>query len=160
MICHYIKYLCSPSSTNDSLIKYGVYSFEYQFLFRLLTFTNKLVFSLNNNFKDPKALTDLLMPNIVKQGPTDSTLADHNLRNKGDLDEATSLSRFGDISFGFIFPKFINHRRLNRWKLPSVYCLLITDHWKLPSLCFADLVITIEVEVSETENSNSPYDCP
>jgi len=53
------------------------------------------------------------MPNIVKQGPTDSTLADHNLRNKGDLDEATSLSRFGDISFGFIFPKFINHTFLD-----------------------------------------------
>jgi hypothetical protein len=99
---------CSPNSTNDALVKYGLYSFEYRFLFRLLTFTNKLVFSLNNNFTAPKALTDLLRPNIVRQGPTDSTLTDHNLRNKGDLDVATSLSRFGDMTFGFIFPKFIN----------------------------------------------------
>jgi hypothetical protein len=90
------------------LIKYGLYSFEYRFLFRLLTFTNKLVYSLNNNFTAPKALTNLLRPNIVRQGPTDSTLKDHNLRNKGDLDVATSLSRFGDMTFGFIFPKFIN----------------------------------------------------
>ena len=99
---------CSPNSTNDVLIKYGLYSFKYRFLFRLLTFTNKLVYSLNNNLTAPKALTDLLRPNIARQGPTDFTLTDHNLRNKGDLDVATSLSRFGDMTFGFIFPKFIN----------------------------------------------------
>ena len=99
---------CSPNSANEVLIKYGLYSFEYRFLFRLLTFTNKLVYSLNNNFTAPKALTDLLRPNIVRQGPTDSAQTDHNLRNKGDLDVATSVSRFGDMTFGYIFPKFIN----------------------------------------------------
>jgi len=90
---------CSPNSANEVLIKYGLYSFEYQFLFRLLTITNKLVYSLNNNFTAPKALTDLLRPNIVRQGPTDSAQTDHNLRNKGDLDVATSVSRFGDMTF-------------------------------------------------------------
>jgi len=50
----------------------------------------------------------LLRPNIVRQNPTDSTLTDNNLGNKGDLDEATSLSRFWDMTFRLIFPKFVN----------------------------------------------------
>ena len=72
-----------------------------------MTFTNKLVFNLTNRLTALKALTDLLRPNIMRQGLFNTNITDHSLRNKHDLDVAASGSKFGYMTFGFIFPKLI-----------------------------------------------------
>jgi len=66
--------------------------------FLTLTFTNKLVFNLTNRLTAPKSLTDLLRTNIIHQDPTNSNITDHSLRNKHDLDVATSGSKFEDLA--------------------------------------------------------------
>lgn len=98
----------SKSNTSFSLANYGLFAFEHRLLFRLLTFSNRLVYRLTNSLTAPKALTDLLRPNIIRQGPADSNVTNYGLRNKDDMDVAVCVSKFGDMTFGFIFTKLIN----------------------------------------------------
>jgi len=98
----------AANSIHVELSKYGLFAFENRLLFRLMTFTNRLVFNLTNRLVAPKALTDLVRPNIMRQGLLNTNITDHNLRNKHDLDVAASGSKFGDMTFGFIFSKLIN----------------------------------------------------
>jgi len=53
-----------------------------------------------------KALTDLFKPCIFRKDSSESTMTDHKLRNKEESDVSTSVSRFGDMTFGFFLPKF------------------------------------------------------
>ena len=106
---NYKFYDCQPNDINTFLTDYGLFAFEHRVLFRLLTFTNKLVFKLENGDTAPTILKSYLHQNKDRQSlAVSDNLTDHNLRNQSELDVAVSRTKFGDMTFCHIFPKFIN----------------------------------------------------
>ena len=106
---NYKFYDCQPNDINTFLTDYGLFAFEHRVLFRLLTFTNKLVFKLDNGDTAPTILKSYLHQNKDRQSlAVSDNLTDHNLRNQSELDAAVSRTKFGDMTFCHIFPKFIN----------------------------------------------------
>jgi len=80
------KFDSCPNDINLFLTNYGLFAFEHRVLVRLMTFTNKLGTSL--------AVVD--------------NRTDYDLRNRSELDATASRTKFGDMTFCHIFPKFIN----------------------------------------------------
>jgi len=100
---------CQPNTINTFLTNYGLFAFEHRVLYRLLTFTNKLVYKLDVGETAPEILKSYLPQKIDRQSlAVTENLTDYNLRNKTELDAAVSRTKFGDMTFCHIFPKFIN----------------------------------------------------
>jgi hypothetical protein len=98
-----------PNITNTFLTNYGLFAFEHRVLYRPLTLTNKLVYKLKAGDIAPVILMSYLPQKINRQSlAATENLTDHNLRNKSELDAAVNRTKFGDMTFCRIFPKFIN----------------------------------------------------
>ena len=136
-----------PNDTNDFLLNYGLFSFEHRVLLRILSFTNKIIYKLDNNQTAPEILKGYLATNAGRQSllTVNSNFTDHDLRNKNELDSFTSRSKFGELTFCNIFPKLINLVCTNfiylkptefctrvKGSINSIFSLLISASLKQP----------------------------
>ncbi len=97
-IFNYKFYDCHPNDINTFL---WILLFNWlRSIFRLLTFTNKLVLKLDNGETAPKILISLLQQNKYRKSlAVSDNLTDHNLRNQSELDAAVSRTKFGEMTF-------------------------------------------------------------
>jgi hypothetical protein len=99
------KFDSCPNDINLFLTNYGLFAFEHRVLFRLMTFTNKL----GTGDSAPVILKSYLLKNSDRQSlAVVDNRTDYDLRNRSELDATASRTKFGDMTFCHIFPKFIN----------------------------------------------------
>jgi hypothetical protein len=94
-----LKFDGKDSNTiNNELLKYGLFAFDHRIFYRLFTFSYKIF----NEYHAPQILSDQLKTNA-------SRALNYRLRNENDLIVAPLKNKFGELTFSYFFPKFINH---------------------------------------------------
>jgi hypothetical protein len=98
--------LCDSSGSanvlNDKLKKYGLLTFQHRLVLRIFTFAYKLTYFNSLGEAVPSELGSCLVRN--------STINSHgyNLRNSNDIHINYSEGKYGNLTFGYIFPRIIS----------------------------------------------------
>ena len=96
------------SKRNNFLASYGLFSYQHRLLHRILSFANKIYFSISPLAAPHHQASPLLLKNLLRLKDCRQSTMSMSLRSKANLDASKSNTKYGDLTFGHIFPKLIN----------------------------------------------------
>ena len=92
-----------PEKVNEFLKNYNLFGFHQRIFCRLGLFSFRIF-----TYKSPSILASKLISNLERNIP-------YNLRNKNDFCVPETQRKFGELTFGHFFSKFINNFFINKF---------------------------------------------